>query len=196
MHYVGYLRDRPAGSRRKIRRIISCGVAAILYCLSAQAAVPESARPAPSEAAVKVGIVFNLLKFVQWPAGAFTGSGTRLILCVRSGSDLDGPIDTLANRMVQDRTIAVRRIVAESALGECHAIYHGSQTTGAADLGQRFVLTIGDSPRFAEIGGIFNFYHDGERLRFEINIEAARRAELYLGADLLRLARIVGSGRT
>ena len=58
------------------------------------------------------------------------------------------------------------------------------------------VLTIGDMDRFAERGGMINLTTEEKRVRFEINVEAAERAGLRPGSQLLRLARIVGESRT
>lgn len=154
------------------------------------------AEPVPSEGAIKVAFVFNFLKFIQWPAGAFGDTTEAVSVCVRGGSDLDGPLDALKNKLVQDRPIQVHRVAAGGASGRCHVVYFGAQPVSPGELGQKHTVTIGDAPHFAEAGGIVNFFREGERLRFEVNIEAARRAEVQFSADMLRLARIVDGGPT
>jgi len=52
-------------------------------------------------------------------------------------------------------------------------------------------LTIGDTKGFAQQGVIINFYIKDEKVRFEINVDAAKRANLKISAKLLRLAKIV-----
>lgn len=163
-------------------------------CLSPM--IVHTVRATPSESAVKVAFVFNFLKFIQWPAGAFRDAGEAVSVCVKGGSDLDGPLEALNSKLVQDRPIQVRRVAAGSTTGRCHVVYFGAQPAGAGELGQKYRVTIGDAPNFAGTGGIVNFFREGERLRFEVNLDAARQAEVQFSADMLRLARIVDGGRT
>ncbi len=53
------------------------------------------------------------------------------------------------------------------------------------------ILTIGDAPGFAELGGIINLIQIGDQLRFEINTAAAARCGLTISSQLLKLARLV-----
>ena len=55
------------------------------------------------------------------------------------------------------------------------------------------MLSIGDMDGFAERGGIINFRMRGNKIKFDINQEAAVRARLDLSSKLLQLARIVSS---
>ena len=52
-------------------------------------------------------------------------------------------------------------------------------------------LVVGEATDFAGRGGIINFYVSGNKIRFEFNPAAARRAKLKISAKLLRLGRIV-----
>jgi len=53
------------------------------------------------------------------------------------------------------------------------------------------ILTIGDAPGFAKRGGIINFMLEDNKVRFEVNVEAAKHADLTISSRLLTLARIV-----
>jgi hypothetical protein len=55
------------------------------------------------------------------------------------------------------------------------------------------VLLVGETPDFARRGGTITFTIEDERVRFEINVEAARRARLNVSATLLNVARVVRS---
>jgi len=50
------------------------------------------------------------------------------------------------------------------------------------------VLTVGESDRFAALGGVVNFILGENRVRFEINRAAGEAAGLKLRAQLLKLA--------
>ncbi len=53
------------------------------------------------------------------------------------------------------------------------------------------MLTLGEMPGFLEKGGIINFVTEGNKVRFEVNVIAAKRANLTLRSKLLRLAKRV-----
>jgi uncharacterized protein DUF4154 len=57
-------------------------------------------------------------------------------------------------------------------------------------VGKAPVLTVGEGLDFLRSGGIIRFLKSGNRIRFEINPDAAARASLHLSSRLLRLAEI------
>jgi hypothetical protein len=50
------------------------------------------------------------------------------------------------------------------------------------------VLTVADRPGFLEEGGVIELKLSGGRVRFDINLAAAREAGLRLSSQLLQLA--------
>src|SRR6185436_8299326 len=104
--------------------------------------------------------------------------------------------DVLAGRAVGERAISVRTGVPMAELKDCEiafisAIQAPPLRAVLFAVQGRPVLTVADTPGFAEQGVIVNFYRAGDRLRFEINLDAARRARLTISSRLLSLARIV-----
>ncbi len=57
------------------------------------------------------------------------------------------------------------------------------------------VLTVGETDRFAQFDGAVNFILEANKVRFEINVDAAARARPKLSSKLLALARIVADQR-
>ena len=53
------------------------------------------------------------------------------------------------------------------------------------------VLTVGETGDFLKTGGIINFLLEENKVRFEINLIAARDAKLTIRSQLLRLAQRV-----
>ena len=53
------------------------------------------------------------------------------------------------------------------------------------------VLTVGEADEFCRDGGIINWIIDQNRVRFDVNIDAAQSAELRVSSQLLDLARKV-----
>jgi hypothetical protein len=53
------------------------------------------------------------------------------------------------------------------------------------------ILTVGEAKGFAEHGGMINLTQEENRLRFEINLDAAQQSRLKISSKLLALAKIV-----
>jgi len=53
------------------------------------------------------------------------------------------------------------------------------------------LLTVSDAPDFLKRGGMIKFVLDSNRVRFEINLAAAKTAGLNLSSELLRVATAV-----
>ena len=53
------------------------------------------------------------------------------------------------------------------------------------------VLTVSDMEGFAQQGGVINLVIRNQRLGFEINEDAAQRANLKISSKLLKLAKVV-----
>jgi len=51
------------------------------------------------------------------------------------------------------------------------------------------VLTVSDLEGFGDLGGMVRFYFDRGRLRFSVNVKAAKPARLEFSAKLLSLAK-------
>ena len=92
----------------------------------------------------------------------------------------------------------LHRLAKTKALGKCHLLFvSASENKRLATILKILrgmpVLAIGDMPNFAHSGGIINLITVRNKVRFEINVNAAKRAHLKFSSKLLRLAEIVRS---
>ena len=172
---------RPSGLRRL----------AILSLLSAAVVVGADAH-AP-EYAVKAAFLYNFAKFVEWPPGA-TRNAEAFRICL-VGDDPFGPLltDTVAGKTVQDRPIEIAHPESAPELGQCHmAFVSRSQVRQLprvlAGLAAANTLTVGETEEFAREGGMITFHIEENKVRFEINAEAAQHAGLRISSQLLKLA--------
>jgi hypothetical protein len=53
------------------------------------------------------------------------------------------------------------------------------------------ILTIGETPGFAKRGCIINLIVEDNKVRFEVNLDAAKQADLTVSSRLLALAKII-----
>ena len=148
---------------------------------------------------VKVAFLFNFASLVKWPDGSFTGSESPFVICHYGGSETRALFDSAySGRTVEGHPIEVwHPSSAEDVLG-CHIMLITAERSEElagflAAVAGRSILTIGETDGFALSGGVIGFYNDGSKIRFEINLSAAKRAKLRISSRLLRLARLVSS---
>ncbi len=79
---------------------------------------------------------------------------------------------------------------------KCEVLFiSGSQEKKLTEILQRLegapVLTIGDTDTYARRGVMINFFIEGNKIRFKINLNQAKRAGLNISSRLLKLAVIL-----
>jgi hypothetical protein len=146
------------------------------------------------EYAIKAAFLYRMARYVEWPAPAREGD---FILGVLGRNPFGGFLRHIARRKtVRGRPIKVRYFPTLKDLEHCHMLFLSKSMSGSLKeilkkVGREPTLVIADGEGLAGAGAPIGFYITRGRVRFEINIEAARRAGLKISAKLLRLARIV-----
>ena len=178
---------------------------AVFLCwlvMTALVLAPTNRCPAQEDAVtgleyqVKAGFVYNFAKFIRWPEAAFERDDQPLVLCIGSKDPVCDIFFSLDEKPVRGRRIKVKRWSPEDNQSKCHILFLGAMDVGAvhqalASLHEKYLLTVGESEGFLQSGGIINFISKGNRLRFEVNLDAAEAAGLKLSAQILMSAEIV-----
>lgn len=110
------------------------------------------------------------------------------------GKDPFGPV--LGKMKVGGRRIAIRRYDTMPDRPPCQILFISSSASAHLEttletMGQAGLLIVGDTRGYGERGVTVNFYLEKNRVKFEINPVAARRANLMISSKLLGLAKIV-----
>ena len=139
---------------------------------------------------VKASYLYNFLKFVEWPAGAFTNN--TILVCVFGVDNFGAALRPIVGEVVRGRTIAVRYLLDVKGLENCHMVFlSASESNRDSQIAQylmdRPVLIVGESSGFLERGGIINLIRVDDKIRFEINQQTAKRNRLKISAQLLKL---------
>jgi hypothetical protein len=143
-----------------------------------------------SEQALRAALLFNFLKFTEWPAAE---PNARLQTCIITGDPvLYAAMEALNERQIRGHLLTTLRYKPQAA---CDVIYVDSRPrwSGVADkLSGQAVLTIGGYKGFIADGGMIEVALDNDfSVSFEINQLEAKRSGLRLYPQLLRLARRV-----
>ena len=176
---------------------VRLSLAAVALSLLLALAYVESARASRDEYEVKAAFLLNFARLVQWPASARPAEQEPLVVSVL-GSDaaLRAITRSVGDTRIGAHRVSVRRISDAEELPGSHIVFVGRGADGLdevlAEARKHAVLAVGESRGFARRGGVINFFTEDNKLRFEVNPEAARNAGLEISARLLRLAVLVG----
>ena len=148
----------------------------------------------PTEYQIKAAFLFNFAKFVQWPPQAFADANSPMIIGVLGQNPFHEDLArTIRNKTIDDHPLVIKEFNSLVEVTNCHILF--ISTSEKRRLPQIFeglnganVLTVGETERFTESGGIINFVLEGTKIRFQINESAAKAAGLKLSSKLLSLA--------
>jgi hypothetical protein len=160
----------------------------------------QTAPTAPTAEQVKAAYLQKFPNFVTWPDASFADSSAPIVIGTRGADPVFQEMAKLATgQAAQGRPLVVRRLSEGAPPGDLHVLYIGPQADPAtvktwSALAARHVLVVTDGPDGLERGGVLNFVQSGGKVRFEVSLSAAQRAELKLSSRLLGVAeRVTGS---
>ena len=171
----------------RARTLTTICLAVVASCVFA-ASVP--AAPA-NEYQVKAAFLFNFAKFVEWPANAFSDTSTPLVIGVLGhdpfGSYLD---DVVRGERVNNRPMTVQRYRQVGDIKQCQVLFISRSESDRIDqivssLKSRKILIVTDAD--GGNGVMIRFVNQGNRIRFKIDVQAAKAANLVISSKLLRL---------
>ena len=194
--------------------ILGCCTLALILGL---APPPDSAGRTASEEQLKASFVYRFTHFVDWPEGAFADDGSPLVACLVGQKHFAGALeDVTRDCTAKSRSVRVIRLAIDPSgrtklvggpnsetpdfdLTNCHVLFFAQSDAGAfegiaARLWAQPVLTIGEDPTFASVGGMIKLVERDRRLAFEINRRALEAAGLRYSSQLLRLATVIHNG--
>jgi len=148
-----------------------------------------------SEYEVKAAFLYNIGKFIEWPDKAGKNR-EHLILGLLGNDHFEGYLDALQGKKLRGKKIVVKRTNYIHGAKNCDILFISASEKTRIDsilkeLANKPILTVADTNSFAEKGVMINFYIDNNRIRFAINNEAAKRANLRIHSNLLTLGKIV-----
>lgn len=149
---------------------------------------------------VKAAFLYNFTRFVGWPDG-IPASPHPFRLCVVA----DGAMTSAVQRTMEGESVDGRPTVTLSPSSPreartCQILFVGhSEMERAAPMLTAVralpVLTVGDGESFIDRGGMIQFVLERGRVRFDVNLAAARRTNLSVSSRLLQVARNVEGNR-
>lgn len=165
-----------------------------VVCALAGPVVSAQLQPLP-ESVVKAEMIRRFPEFVAWP-GAILRTSDDIVLCFSASHPFGGATAGLTKGPpVRGHGIRIRELKKGERPDGCHVAYvaPGDQDVLESAKPQP-ILTVGDQSDFCQLGGIINLRVQEGRVRFEVNVNQARKAGLRLDSQFLRLATALYGG--
>ncbi|HJT88884.1 MAG TPA: YfiR family protein [Bryobacteraceae bacterium] len=178
---------------RGARSLPRTGRALFLILWAIAAPLGQAAEPA-AEYEIKAAFLYQFANFVVWPGALPSRSACIAVV----GEDPFGQIleRTVAGKTWDGRGILIRRVNELQEAASCRMVFiSASESKRIRGVVERIagagVLTVGDTPGYCQAGVIINLLVENDRVRFEVNLRAAREAQLDISSKLLNVARQV-----
>jgi hypothetical protein len=188
-----------AVERADIRRMSLRWLVVILLVSASTSIGSANTVPDPSpDYKVKAIFLFNFAQFVDWPAGAFSDPKSVLVIGVLGDDPFGSYLDqTVKGEIVNGHNLEVRRFKTVEEIQTCHILFISPSIKSdklekaLQHLAGQNILTVGDAPQFAKLGGMIRFITENSKIRIRINLDVVKAANLTVSAKLLKLAEVV-----
>ena len=155
--------------------------------------------------AIKAAFVLNIARFVTWPSEVFSSANDPMRLCVYRDNVYRQHLEAIKDKKIGRRNVELSTIEHLQPKLDCQILLIPQSASGKfhVELGgklQQPLLTIVDrtgtnEEGISRDGVIVTLVRQGSRIGFEIDPWQAKRANLHMSSELLKLATIVGKGQ-
>ncbi len=172
-------------------------IALISCCASARA---EKSEAYLYEQKIKAGIIYNFLKYTNWPANSLQRTSDTLNVCLFGGDPFDGYLYPLDGKTAQQHTISITQVQNVEETEKCGLVFVHRNAEDSLPRLLEFlkgkpVLTVSDIHQFALQGGMIEMVREDERVSLYVNKDEADAAGIQIAGNILKLAKRVNTKR-
>jgi hypothetical protein len=162
---------------------------------------PSALAAIAPEHSVKAVYIYRFLDFVTWPSDRFRSPDDAILIGVTQVDEVAEELALIAReRTSQGRPLRIVT-VREARDLPVHVLYLPNVDSGRAralleHAREQPTLIVANAPRGLEAGAVINLVRTGDRVQFEIALDAAARAGLAISSRLLSVALRVRKSRS
>jgi len=149
---------------------------------------------------VKAAFLYKFLGYAEFPAAAFASDSAPLVIGVLGADDMAAELtEMVAGRHVGARPITVRVLLEADLAQPAHLLFvAGPDGMRSARLvrAAAAALTVTECDAGLAAGSVINFIVVGDRVRFDVSLDAAEKKNIKLSSRLLTVANRVQKGAT
>ena len=149
----------------------------------------------PTEYQIKAAFIYNFARFVDWPTQAFADSTSPMTIGLLGKNVFgDNLQQAISDKTIKGHPLQFRQFDSISDATNCQVLFiSSSEKSHFSKILDRLqgacVLTISEeTDSFIGDGGMINLVIVDDKVRFEINNDAAKKAGLTISSKLLSLA--------
>ncbi|MGE0493181.1 MAG: YfiR family protein [Vulcanimicrobiota bacterium] len=179
------------GNRTKWAWALALAVTLTVAAFTPKLSEASTAR----EYALKAGYLFKFLHLVEWPN---EGQRPNFVIAVVGPGPFGPSLDDLSGKVVRGKTIRLStfdKVPNPAPTEQVILFVDRANQEKFAPIRQRLekmnVLTVGEGAKFAEEGGCINLVTVKNRVRFRMNVDAVRRANLKVSPKLVEVASVL-----
>lgn len=148
---------------------------------------------------IKAGLLYNFLKYTEWPPESLAGTASQIVVCIFDGDPFEPYLKPMGGRTVNQREINIRIVHNTAETSGCHLLFAGADDKERWSelwpfLAGKSVLTVSDGADFAESGGMIEFGEKDHHISVTLNMDAVTAAKLRVQDRLLKLVTVVHPG--
>lgn len=169
----------------------------LVYALLLFGHVPCSGQM--DEYSIKAGFLYNFTKYVEWPEASFAESNS-FVICIAGEDPFEGRLD----QVISGRTAGNGRPLTVKHLDKgttgnfkgCQLLFVSKSERRRANeiisaVEGNSVFTVADFSPFAEMRGGADLRIEGNKVKVDLNVSAAIRANLKVSGRLQQVANLV-----
>ncbi len=158
---------------------------------------------------IKAAFLYNFLKFVEWPKSKTREEDKPIIIGIIGKDVFQGAFENLKDKTIEGKKVVIKQYKGISELDNSSQKHPQIETIRKSHMlficpseknymriilesvKEQGILTVADTKGFLEAGGIINLMMEEKKVRFEINMIAAKQSGITIRSQLLRLAKKV-----
>jgi hypothetical protein len=149
----------------------------------------------PTEYQIEAAYLYNFARFVAWPSQAFPSTNAPMVIGVLGDNVFGNSLQHIINnRKINGHALQFVQFDTVTAATNCEILFISASEKNhlskiLVQLQGTSILTVSEADNFIGDGGMIYLFIDEEnKVRFQINNDAARKAGLTISSKLLSLA--------
>jgi hypothetical protein len=145
---------------------------------------------------LKAAFLYRFTDYIQWPN---QNDGQNFTIAVLGESGITAPLNEIAkDKKVRNNSMYIKEAQDINNIGSCQVLFVSrNYSPGIEDvvskIGNKPILIVAEQPDACKKGAYINFIISEEKLKFEINLQAATKAGLHISSQLLQHAILVNT---
>jgi len=173
-----------------------------LFLLTAASCSAAFGQSQADEYRVKAAFLYHFAQLIEWPADPPGDPANSFLVCTLGSDPFRGDLETIiGGKLIGKRAITIRHLKQTEGIASCQIVFisrgEGPHLPGILSaLASDPVLTVGEAEAFVQEGGTIRIFLEDNKIRFDINLDAANHSGLQVSSRLLLLAKtVVRKGR-